>query len=126
VKRSSSFIGSVSVIFFVLTISLTFALDKDVVKIQGRVMEIDLNHNMMIVNERTFVWDQNTAFYNERGSPTTVDSLRKKTWVYVEGVKDATKKRVIAGKIYILPKYIPEKERYLYPFFQEATTSKIE
>jgi hypothetical protein len=110
----------------VLTISLTFALDKDIVRIQGRVMEVDFNNNLMIVNERTFLWNQNTAFYNERGSPTTVDSLRKKTWVYVEGTKDATKKSVIAGKIYILPKYITGKEKHLYPFFQETTTSKIE
>jgi hypothetical protein len=126
VKRNSYFIGSVSVIFFVLTISLTFALDKDIIRIQGRVMEVDLNHNIMIVNERTFVWNQNTAFYNDRGSPTTVDSLIKKTWVYVEGAKDATKKRVIAQKIYILPKYIPGKEKHLYPFFQETNTSEIE
>ena len=126
-KRSGSFTGLVSVILFVLTISsLTFALDKNIIRIQGRVMEVDFNNNLMIVNERTFVWNQNTAFYNDRGSPTTVDSLRKKTWVYVEGAKDATKKIVIAQKIYILPKYIPGKERHLYPFFQEINTSEIE
>jgi hypothetical protein len=126
VKRRSSFIGLLLAISLLLPISLTFASDKDIVKIQGIVMEIDLNQNIMIVNERTFVWDQNTNFYNEKGSPVTVDSLRKKTWVYVEGTKDTIKKSVIAVKIYILPKYIPGNERHLYPFFQETATSKIE
>jgi len=81
-------------------------------------MELDLKKNMMIVNERTFVWDQNTIFYNEKGSPVTVDKLNTKTWVYIEGVRENVKKRVVAEKIYLLPKYISEKEKYRYPFMQ--------
>mgnify|MGYP001575684639 CR=1 FL=1 len=124
-KKGLFCIGVAFVIVFIIHTS-TFASGNNVIRIQGRVMEVDLSNRMMIVNERTFVWNQNTAFYNDRGSPTTVDSLRKKTWVYVEGAKDATKKIVIAQKIYILPKYIPGKERHLYPFFQEINTSEIE
>jgi hypothetical protein len=109
------------VFFFVLIISfLTFASDKDVVRIQGRVMEVDLGNRMMIVNEKTFIWDQNTKFYNEKCTPITVDRLRAKTWVYIEGVRDTFKKRVIAGKIYLLPKHISEKEKNLYCFFNET------
>jgi hypothetical protein len=48
----------------------------------------------------------------------TVDKLRAKTWVYIEGMKDNIKKRAIAEKIYLLPKYIHEKEKHLYPFIQ--------
>jgi hypothetical protein len=98
--------------------SLTFALDKDRIAIQGVVMELDLNKTVMIVNERAFFWNPQTIFYNEKGSPITVDKLRAKTWVYIEGMKDNIKKRAIAEKIYLLPKYIHEKEKHLYPFIQ--------
>jgi hypothetical protein len=97
---------------------LTFALDKDRIAIQGVVMELDLKKNAMIVNERAFFWDPQTTFYNAKGSPITVDQLKAKTWVYIEGVRDNVKKRAIAEKIYLLPKYINEKEKYLYPFIQ--------
>ena len=107
------------VIFFILIFSfLTIASDEGIVRIQGIVMELDLKKNMMIVNERTFVWDPKTIFYNEKGSPITVDKLRTKTWVYIEGVRDNIKKGVIAEKIYLLPKYIDEKEKSRYPFIQ--------
>jgi len=98
--------------------SLTFALDKDRIAIQGVVMELDLNKTVMVVNERAFFWNPQTIFYNEKGSSITVDKLRAKTWVYIEGMKDNVKKRAIAEKIYLLPKYIHEKEKHLYPFIQ--------
>ena len=98
--------------------SLTFALDKDRIAIQGVVMEVDLKKNVMIVNERTFFWDPQTIFYNEKGSPITVDKLRAKTWVYIEGTRDNVRKRRVAEKIYMLPKYIDEKEKHLYPFME--------
>jgi hypothetical protein len=111
--------GVILLIFSISIISsLTFALDKDKITIQGVVMDVDLKKNMMIVNERMFVWDPNTIFYNEKGSPITVDKLRAKTWVYIEGMRDNVRKRLVAEKIYMLPKYIPEKERHLYPFME--------
>lgn len=81
-------------------------------------MELDLKRNLMVVNERTFVWGPTTNFYDEKGSPITVDRLRAKTWVYIEGVKDNVKKIPLVEKIYLLPKYIHEKEKHLYPFIQ--------
>jgi hypothetical protein len=111
--------GVLLLIFSISIISsLTFALDKDRIAIQGVVMELDFKRNVMIVNERTFFWDPQTIFYNEKGSPITVDKLRAQTWVYIEGMRDNVKKRAIAGKIYLLPKYISEKEKHLYPFIQ--------
>jgi hypothetical protein len=85
---------------------------------QGIVMEVDLKKNMIVVNERMFAWDPNTIFYNEKGSPLTVDKLRAKTWVYIEGMRDNVRKRLVAEKIYMLPKYIDEKEKHLYPFME--------
>lgn len=118
-KKRSFSNGIILLIFSMLIISsLTFASNKDRIKIQGVVMELDLKKNMMIVNERIFVWDSNTIFYNEKGSPITVDKLRIKTWIYMEGVRENVKKRIIAEKIYLLPKYIHEKEKHLYPFIQ--------
>jgi len=119
VKKRIFYKEVILVIFSIFIFSfLTFASDEGIVRVQGIVMELDLKKNMMIVNERTFVWDQNTIFYNEKGSPITVDKLRAKTWVYIEGMRENVKKRVVAEKIYLLPKYIDEKEKYRYPFMQ--------
>jgi len=97
---------------------LTFAADKDIVRFQGVVMDLDLKKNVMVVNERTIAWDQNTLIHNEKGSPIPVDKLTTKTWVYIEGVKDRARTRVMAKKIYFLPKYIHGNEKHLYPFIK--------
>ncbi len=112
--------GGISLcIFFILIISaLTFASDKGIVATQGIVMALDLKKNTMIINERAFTWDQNTVIHNEKGSPVTLDNLRARTWVYIEGVEDKAHKRVVAKKIYLLPKYIDGKEKNLYPFIK--------
>jgi hypothetical protein len=119
VKRTFLWSGFTLVIFVVFIISsLTFASDESILRIQGRVMELDLKKNMMIVNERTFFWGPNTIFYNEKGSSITADRLRTKVWVYLEGIRHGADKKVVAEKIYLLPKYIHEKEKHLYPFIQ--------
>ncbi len=97
--------------------SLTFAADKDIVTFQGKVMELDWKKKVIVVNERSFSFDQNTIVHNEKGSPVPQDNLRAKTWVFIEGVKDKSQKKV-AKKIYLLPKYIDEKEKHLYPFIK--------
>jgi hypothetical protein len=48
----------------------------------------------------------------------TADKFRAKTWVYIEGGNDSLKKKRLAKKIYLLPKYIGEKEKHLYPFMR--------
>ncbi len=116
-KRELFPIAVAFAIVFTIHTSL-FASENNDIRIQGRVMEVDLMNKMMIVNEKTFVWDQNTKFFDEKGVPVTVDRLRTKTWVYIEGIRDISKKRVLAGSIYLLPKYIPSKDKNLYPFFQ--------
>jgi hypothetical protein len=107
-------------VFFLLVFSaLTFSADINIVKMQGTVMSVDLKKSTVVISEKTFVWDQKTAFYNEKGSPITVDSLKIKGWVYIEGENDKANKRWVAKKIYLLPKFIERKERYLYPFIQQ-------
>ena len=109
----------ITILFLTFTISsLTFAGDKDIVKTQGIIMAIELFKNSMVVNERLVVWDQQTFFNNEKGKPITVDQLKTKNWVYLEGVLEKEKKRVLAKKIYLIPKYIDGKEKHLYPFIQ--------
>ena len=88
--------------FMMIASALTFAQEGDGFKIQGLIMNLDLWKKMMIVNERTFTWDQNTKFYDEKGSPITVDKLRVKTWVYIVGTRDSAKGRVNGEKIYLL------------------------
>lgn len=112
--------GILFTIFFLLIFSsLTFGEDKGVLNIQGVVMVLDLKKSMLVVNEKTFFWDQNTVFYNEKGAPITIDKLKTKGWVYIEGENDKVRKGWVAKKIYLLPKYIDRKERYLYPFIQQ-------
>lgn len=107
------------VCFLLLFSGLTFAQEKDAVRIQGKVMELDVKKNMMVVNEKVFVWDPDTFFYNENGSLiTAADKLKTKTWVYIEGVRDRKGGPITIKKIYLLPKYISAKERHLYPFIQ--------
>ena len=96
--------------------SIGIAAEMGIVKFQGKVMELDLKKNTMIANERPVLWDQNTIFYNPKGIPITPDKLKNKAWVYIEGVSDVVNKRVLAQKIYLIPKYIYQKERNHYPF----------
>ena len=106
-----------TILFSLLISSLTFAADKDIVTFQGVVTELDWQKKIITVNERSFSFDKNTVVHNEKGSLIPQDHLRTKTWVFVEGVKDKHQKKV-AKKIYLLPKYIDEKEKHLYPFIK--------
>lgn len=95
---------------------LTFASDPAIVKLQGVVMSLDLKQNRLTVNERTFAWDHQTLISNEKGQPVTPDKLKPRGWVYIEGVPDKTNRRNLAKKIYLIPKFIENKEKHLYPF----------
>lgn len=117
-RKKSYSLGVLFTIFFSLFISsLTFAADKDIVTFQGVVTELDWKKKMIIVNERSFSFNQNTVVHNEKGSPVPQENLKTKTWVFIEGTKDKSQKK-LARKIYILPKYIDEKEKRLYPFIK--------
>jgi len=117
-RKKSYSLGVLFTIFFSLFISsLTFAADKDIVTFQGVVTELDWKKKMIIVNERSFSFNQNTIVHNEKGSPVPQENLKTKTWVFIEGTKDKSQKK-LARKIYILPKYIDEKEKRLYPFIK--------
>ncbi len=96
---------------------LTFGAERDIVKFQGIVMELDWKKRMIVVNERVFTLDRATTVYNEKGAPVPQDNLKIKTWVYIEGIKDKNQKR-LATKIYVLPNYVDEKEKALYPFIK--------
>jgi hypothetical protein len=113
-------IGGMILISSYLFTSSTLALssEEDTAKIQGIVMAIDVNKNTMIVNEKLFVWKENTAIYNDKGSPLTIDKFKPKAWVYIEGENDKNNRRIIINKIYLLPKYVDKKERHLYPFME--------
>ncbi|MEM4245093.1 MAG: hypothetical protein QXR60_02730 [Candidatus Nanoarchaeia archaeon] len=110
-------INFVLVIFFVALPALAMA-SEEVVKIQGRVMEVDLKNNVLVVNEKSFILNQGTVIKTDRGAPLEVGKLKLNAWVYVEGVKDKASKRYNAGKVYLIPNYISKKDRPLYPFIQ--------
>ena len=108
-----------SILFALVFSHLTFAQEGGIVKIQGRVMELDLKKNTVVINERLFIWNEKTIFSDDKGKPITVEKLSAKSWVYIEGANDKAHKRWIAKKIYLLPKYINRKELHLYSFIQK-------
>jgi hypothetical protein len=120
IVKKRLWIGGMILISSYLFTSSTLALssEEDTAKIQGVVMALDVNKNTMIVNEKLFVWRGNTAIYNDKGSPITIDQFKPKTWVYIQGERDKNNKRIIIHKIYLLPKYIDKKERSRYPFME--------
>jgi len=84
--------------------ALAFAQGKDV-QSKGKVMQLDFAKKTVIVNEKTFVWDANTLFYDEKGSPIsiTADRLIKGTLVRIEATWIKNKPLVIK-KLHLLPK----------------------
>jgi len=119
-KESFKQIGYVAVIIILATSALGFAAEGDKIRVQGKVMELDLKTMMIVVCEKTFVMDQTTVVCNEKGAPIPNDRLKAKARVYIEGEYDPAGKRLVARKIYLLPKRIPNKEKHLYPFMQDT------
>ncbi len=106
------------VILFISISGLTGAAERDILTFQGIVMAVDLQKRSMVVNERICTWNHEATILNERGLPTDKDQLKAKNWVYVEGVYDKAHHRVLAKTIYLLPKYVTEKEKGQYPFIR--------
>jgi hypothetical protein len=119
-KRSFKQIVCVTVIIILTTFVLSFAAEGDKIRVQGQVMELDLKQMVITVCEKTFVIDQTTVVCNEKGVPLTNDRLKAKARVYIVGENDQAGKRLVARKIYLLSKRIPNKEKHLYPFMQDT------
>ncbi len=109
---------------------LAFAQGQGVVRMQGMVDKVYLDKKIIIINEEfIFVWDENTIFSNEKGSPITIDKFKRNNWVYIEGVsykkgkpalvRNKKDKPALIKKMYLLPKEIRVEERHLYPFMAE-------
>jgi hypothetical protein len=113
-------IGCVAVIIILATSVLGFAAEGDKIRVQGKVMELDLNTRMIVVCEKAFVMDQTTVVCDEKGSAISSDRLKAKARVYIVGETDQANKRLVARKIYLLSKRIPNKEKHLYPFMQDS------
>ena len=92
------------VCFIFLFSALAFAQGKDI-QTKGKVMELDFAKKTVIVNEKTFVWNSNTLFYDEKGSPITIAAgrLTKGTAVSIEATWIKNKPLVIK-KLTLLPK----------------------
>jgi len=98
--------------------TLTFGGEGDILKFQGLVMTVDVKRNSLVVNERLIVWDKNTVVSNERGTPASIERLKARDWVFVEGVLNESLKKIDAKRIYVLPKRIDGKEKRQYSFFE--------
>jgi hypothetical protein len=92
------------VCFIFLFSALAFTQEKPMPRIQGKVMALDLAKKKVVVNEKTFIWDLNSIFYDEKGSPIpiTADRLTKGTGVSIEATWIKNKPYMIK-KLYLLP-----------------------
>jgi hypothetical protein len=70
--------------FLLLFSALTLAAEQKAFSVRGKIEELDLGKNGMIVNEKFFVWGPSSQFFDERGIPTTAESLKIDTWVMIE------------------------------------------
>lgn len=107
-----------AILFSLIMGTLTFGFQGDIVKFQGVVMTVDVRKSSLVVNEKLIVWDKNTVVSNEKGTPESIEKLKARDWVFVEGILNKTQKRIEATRIYVLPKRIDEKEKRQYPFFE--------
>jgi hypothetical protein len=92
------------VCFIFLFSALAFAQAKDI-HTKGMVMKLDFAKKTVIVNEKAFVWDANTLFYDVKGAPIliTEDKLQKGTKVSIEATW-IKKKPLVIKKLSLLPK----------------------
>jgi hypothetical protein len=107
-----------AILFSLVMCTLTFGSEDGILKFQGLVMTVDVKKSSLVVNERLIVWDKNTVVSNEKGTPASIEKLKARDWVFVEGVLNRSEKRIEAKKIYLLPKRIDGKEKRQYAFFE--------
>lgn len=107
----------VLITIFALSVpALTLATGTGIIKLQGCIMDVDAKKNVITVNERSFTCNQQTAIFNEKGLPIPFEKLKAGEWVYIEGISNGGMRGHIGRKIYIIQRYIHEKEKHLYPF----------
>ena len=116
----TTFLGkiiAVALLILLLSSIQAFAAEQGVLRFQGKMVGLSLKKTKMTVNERQLVWDSKSLFYDEKGSPAKVETLKKYGWVYIVAIRQKNRP-ILIQKLYHLPKYIGKKERHLYPFMQ--------
>jgi hypothetical protein len=85
--------------------AFAFAAKDNFLSIQGKVMRLDMTKKTVVVNETTFLWDEKSVFYDEKGSPIsfTEDRLRIGTRVSIDATWKKNKPYTIKA-ISLLPK----------------------
>jgi hypothetical protein len=104
------------VFLMIVLVSSALGQESNGVKVQGRVMSLDLYKNVITVNEKTFLLNSQTMIRDEKDHSAGMSRLKPEAWVYVVGENNSAIKKLVAKRIYLLPKYIERKERHLYPF----------
>ena len=105
--KTKSFCKVVAVALFIIILFFslqTFAAEKGILRLRGQVMEINLEKNMMVVNEKFFIWDKKSIFVNESGTPITPDQLKIDRMVYIEGERLSKNKPILIKELRLLSK----------------------
>jgi hypothetical protein len=109
--KTKSFCKIIALALFILVLFFslqTLAAEKEVVRVQGRVMEIDLEKNRMVVNEKIFTWNKKTVFLDEKETLVKPDQLKIELKidrkVYIEGERTSKQRTILIKEIRLLPK----------------------
>ena len=95
-----------------------FTAEQTLMKFHGVVMDVDLKTNVCVVNEKQVHWFSYTSLNNEKGVLASIENLKVKDWVYVEGVNSTVNKRIEARRMPLLSKRTEENEKGFYPFIK--------
>ncbi|MEM3112701.1 MAG: hypothetical protein QXY90_06650 [Candidatus Anstonellales archaeon] len=95
---------SLLILLFFWMIPLIGFSNEEVIKTKGILMEMDLKTQTLIINEKKFKWDSNTAIEDEKGYSIKMESLKPNTPIYAESVEDPLQKRLLIKKIRLIKK----------------------
>ena len=82
--------------------ALAFAQSREVVRVRGTVATLNAVTKMIRVNERAYVWNRNTRFYDETGSAIKAEGLKKNIRVSIEA-RVIPRKPCLIKTLHILP-----------------------
>ena len=84
--------------------ALTIAADQKAISVRGKIEELNLVKDRMIVNEKSFVWGPGTQFFDEKGSPITKDQLKNGNRVSIEATWQKNERYYTIRTLSILPR----------------------
>ncbi len=86
------------------TVVLTFGAEPEALTFEGRIMDLDSKKNVIIVNEKRFMWNKDSLFCDEKGNIVKgnqfkVEQLKMNALVHIEAAKTTGKRQFVILKL---------------------------